>query len=113
LLNSADRRHPDGLGNSSGLVGRNLMVQANQAVYGTMDEEIRWYKGPPSLSITEHWNYTDTGKEFFGGYCYMSQEPPAARCFGMPFRIAVPAAMPAASTPIALIVIHRNATANP
>jgi choline dehydrogenase-like flavoprotein len=79
LLNSADRRHPDGLGNSSGLVGRNLMVQANQAVYGTMDEEIRWYKGPPSLSITEHWNYTDTGKDFFGGYCYMSQRT-AAGC---------------------------------
>ena len=75
LLNSADRRHPDGLGNSSGLVGHNLMVQANQAVYGTMDEEIRWYKGPPSLSITEHWNYADTRKDFFGGYCYMSQGP--------------------------------------
>ena len=75
LLNSADRLHPDGLGNSSGLVGRYLMVQANQAVYGTTDEEIRWYKGPPSLSITEHWNYIDTGKDFFGGYCYMSQGP--------------------------------------
>ena len=50
---SADFRHPDGLANSSGLVGRNLMVQANQAVYGTMEDEIRWYKGPPSLAITE------------------------------------------------------------
>jgi choline dehydrogenase-like flavoprotein len=72
LLNSADRRRPDGLGNSSGLVGRYLMVQANQAVYGTTDEEIRWYTGPPSLGITEHWNYIDTGKHFFGGYCYKS-----------------------------------------
>jgi hypothetical protein len=44
-----------------------------------MDEEVRWYKGPPSLSITEHWNYTDTGKDFFGGYCYMSQGPLAGR----------------------------------
>ena len=25
-----------------------------------MDEEVRWYKGPPSLAITEHWNYDDT-----------------------------------------------------
>ena len=72
LLNSADLRHPDGLANSSGLVGRNLMVQANQAVYGTMAQEVRWYKGPPSLTLTEHWNYTDTGKDFFGGYCYMA-----------------------------------------
>jgi choline dehydrogenase-like flavoprotein len=75
LLNSADLRHPDGLANSSGLVGRNLMVQANQAVYGTMEEEIRWYKGPPSLAITEHWNYEDRGKDFAGGYCFMSDGP--------------------------------------
>lgn len=75
LLNSASDKWPDGLANSSGLVGRNLMVQANQAVWGLMDEEIRWYKGPPSLALTEHWNYTDDGKDFFGGYAYMSQGP--------------------------------------
>jgi len=40
-----------------------------------MDEEIRSYKGPPSLAITEHWNYEDRGKDFFGGYSYMSQGP--------------------------------------
>jgi len=27
------------------------------------------------MAITEHWNYTDTGKDFAGGYCYMSQGP--------------------------------------
>ncbi|WP_028231986.1 GMC family oxidoreductase [Paraburkholderia mimosarum] len=75
LLMSATDRFPDGLANSSGLVGKNLMVQMNQAAWGTMDEEIRWYKGPPSLSLTEHWNYEDKGKDFFGGYCYMSQGP--------------------------------------
>lgn len=75
LLNSASSRFPHGLANSSGLVGRNLMVQANQAVWGLMEQEIRSYKGPPSLAITEHWNYTDAGKDFFGGYAYMSQGP--------------------------------------
>ncbi|MEM5461179.1 GMC family oxidoreductase [Paraburkholderia phytofirmans] len=75
LLMSANSRFPDGLANSSGMVGKNLMAQSNQAVYGTFDEEIRWYKGPPSLAITEHWNYTDKGKDFFGGYAYMSQGP--------------------------------------
>jgi choline dehydrogenase-like flavoprotein len=75
LLNSANGRFPDGLANSSGLVGKNFMVQSNQAAWGLMDEEIRAYKGPPSLSLTEHWNYTDEGKDFFGGYCYMSQGP--------------------------------------
>lgn len=79
LLNSATARFPEGLANRSGLLGRNLMVQSNQAVWGTMDDEIRWYKGPPSLSLSEHWNYTDKGKDFFGGYAYMSQGPlPAA-----------------------------------
>ena len=40
-----------------------------------MEEEIRWYKGPPSLALSEHWNYADDGKDFFGGYAYMSQGP--------------------------------------
>jgi choline dehydrogenase-like flavoprotein len=75
LLNSANARYPDGLANSSGLVGRNLMTQSNQAVFGTLEREVRWYKGPPSLAITEHWNYADDGKDFFGGYAYMSQGP--------------------------------------
>src|SRR5262249_22433741 len=48
LLNSATDRFPDGLANSSGLVGKNLMVQANQAVWGLSDKEIRGYKAPPS-----------------------------------------------------------------
>ncbi len=74
LLNSANAMFPDGLANSSGLVGKNLMVQSNQAIFGTAREEIRWYKGPPSLAISEHWNYDDN-KDFFGGYCYMSQGP--------------------------------------
>jgi choline dehydrogenase-like flavoprotein len=75
LLMSANERFPEGLANRSGLVGKNLMVQSNQAVWGVMDDEIRWYKGPPSLAISEHWNYTDEGKDFFGGYAYMSQGP--------------------------------------
>ena len=74
LLNSATDRFPDGLANSSGLVGKNLMAQSNQAVWGIMDDEVRGYKGPPSLAITEHWNYDDN-KDFFGGYAYMSQGP--------------------------------------
>ena len=36
LLASATDRYPDGLANSSGLVGKNLMTQSNQAVFGVM-----------------------------------------------------------------------------
>ena len=75
LLMSANAQFPDGLANSSGLVGKYLTVQGNQAVWGMMDDEIRSYKGPPSLAITEHWNYEDNHKDFFGGYCWMSQGP--------------------------------------
>lgn len=75
LLNSACPLFPDGLANSSGLVGRNLMVQLNQAAWGQMREEVRSYKAPPSLAVSEHWNYEDRGKDYFGGWCYMSQGP--------------------------------------
>ena len=75
LLMSATGRFPEGLANSSGLVGKNLMAQSNQAIWGVMQEEIRWYKGPPSLASPSTGITTDKGKDFFGGYCYMSQGP--------------------------------------
>lgn len=75
LLNSANAEFPDGLANSSGLVGKNLMVQTNQAAWGMVEDEVRSYKGPPSLAVTEHWNYHDEGKDYFGGWSYMSQGP--------------------------------------
>lgn len=75
LLNSACPQHPDGLANSSGLVGRNFMVQLNQAVWGYVPDDVRSYKAPPSLALTEHWNYEDRGKDYYGGWCYMSQGP--------------------------------------
>ena len=74
LLNSANAQFPNGLANSSGLVGKYLMTQSNQAVWGLSKDEVRSYKGPPSLALTEHWNYDDK-KDFFGGYAYMSQGP--------------------------------------
>lgn len=74
LLNSASPAHPDGLANSSGHVGKSLMVHINNAAWGVMEEEIRWYKGPPSLAVCEHWNYDDD-KDFHGGYAFMSQGP--------------------------------------
>ena len=75
LLASANEQFPDGLANSSGLVGKNLMVQLNQAAWGMVDDEVRSYKGPPSLAISEHWNYEDRGKDYHGGWSYMSQGP--------------------------------------
>jgi len=75
LLNSACALFPDGLANEQGLVGTHLMCHSGPGVWGVMDEEIRSYKAPPCMAVTEHWNYDDTGKDFHGGYAFMSQGP--------------------------------------
>jgi choline dehydrogenase-like flavoprotein len=75
LLNSACPQFPDGLANSSGLVGTHLTTHAGPGVWATFDEAIRCYKGPPNMAVTEHWNYVDEGKDFHGGYAFMSQGP--------------------------------------
>lgn len=78
LLHSACPQFPDGLANGGGMVGKCLMVHSNNAVFGEMEDEIRWYKGPPSLAITEHWNYIEEGKDgkdFPGGYLFGSVGP--------------------------------------
>ncbi len=75
LLNSACPQFPNGLANSSGLVGTHLTTHAGPGVWGTFEEEIRWYKGPPNMAVTEHWNYCDEGKDFHGAYAFMSQGP--------------------------------------
>jgi choline dehydrogenase-like flavoprotein len=75
LLNSATPRHPQGLANSSGLVGTHLMTHAGPSVWATFEEAVRWNKGPPNMAVCEHWNYCDEGKDFDGGYAFMSQGP--------------------------------------
>jgi choline dehydrogenase-like flavoprotein len=75
LLNSACPRHPQGLANSSGLVGTHLTTHSGPGVWATFDEEVRWNKGPPNMAVCEHWNYHDEGKDFHGGYAFMSQGP--------------------------------------
>jgi len=78
LLNSANDQFPNGLANGSGFVGTHLMCHSGPNAWATMEEEIRCYKGPPSMAMSEHWNYCDEGKDFDGGYAFMSQGPLAA-----------------------------------
>ena len=75
LLNSETAHHPGGLANSSGLVGTHLTTHAGPGIWATFDEEVRWNKGPPNMAVCEHWNYADDGKDFDGGYAFMSQGP--------------------------------------
>jgi choline dehydrogenase-like flavoprotein len=76
LLNSKCNQFPHGLANESGLVGTHLMIHSGPGVWGIMDEEVRCYKAPPCMAVTEHWNYDDSDKkDFDGAYAFMSQGP--------------------------------------
>ena len=70
LLNSASERHPDGLANSSGLVGKNLMFHPYAMIRGVFDQPLEG-KGPGGCSIWSHEFYeTDTSRGFVRGYSY-------------------------------------------
>ena len=51
LLLSASAQHPDGLANSSGLVGKNLMLHPNCSVTGFYDENLESWRGPAGQLI--------------------------------------------------------------
>jgi choline dehydrogenase-like flavoprotein len=75
LLNSTSARFPNGLANSSGLVGKNLMAQAGQVVVGRYAEMIRQYKAPPACVCTEEFYETDRRNDFARGYALQSVAP--------------------------------------
>lgn len=70
LLNSANERYPDGLANSSGLVGKNLMFHPYALIRGVFDEPL-FGRGPSGCSIWSHEFYkTDRSRGFVRGYSY-------------------------------------------
>jgi choline dehydrogenase-like flavoprotein len=75
LLNSASSRFPEGLANSSGLVGKNLMAQAGPVVWGRFPEMIRQYKAPPACACTEEFYETDPRNDFVRGYALQTVSP--------------------------------------
>jgi choline dehydrogenase-like flavoprotein len=75
LLNSRSGQFPDGLANSSGLVGKRLMAQAGQVVWGRFPEMIRQYKAPPAVAETEEFYETDPRNDFVRGYAIQSVSP--------------------------------------
>ena len=71
LLNSRSRRFPDGLANSSGLVGRNLMLHPYAMVTGIFEEPLEGYKGPTGCCIMSQEFYeTDRSRGFLRGYTF-------------------------------------------
>lgn len=68
LLDSASALFPDGLANSSGLVGKCFMVHSGHQVFARFGERISQNKAPPGLALTEHFNRTMPDADFVCGY---------------------------------------------
>ena len=71
LLNSRSARFPDGLANSSGLVGKNLMFHPYAVVTGLFPERLDGYKGPtPCMIWSQQFYETDPARDFVRGYSF-------------------------------------------
>jgi len=71
LLNSVSPLFPDGLTNSSGYVGENLMFHPYAMVTGVFDNNLESNKGPNGCSILSHEFYeTDLSRGFIRGYSF-------------------------------------------
>jgi choline dehydrogenase-like flavoprotein len=68
LLLSASSQFPDGLANSSGLVGKNLMLHPNNETIGLYDEQLESWKGPAGqLMYSLQFYETDLARGFVRG----------------------------------------------
>ena len=70
LLNSRSKLFPDGLANSSGLVGKNLMFHPYASIQGVFDEPLDGYMGPGVCIWSQEFYETDTSRGFVRGYTY-------------------------------------------
>lgn len=68
LLNSASPRFPDGLANSSGLVGKNLMLHPWPQVAGYAEEELDGDRGPQTVMWSKQFYESDPSRDFVRGY---------------------------------------------
>lgn len=69
LLLSRSERHPDGLANRSGLVGRRLMFHPTAMVTGVFAERVDGHLGPIGASILcQEFYETDPARDFVRGY---------------------------------------------
>ena len=71
LLNSKSARFPDGLANSSGQVGKNLMLHPYAMVTGVFEEPLDGHIGPIGCAILSQEFYeTDLSRGFVRGYTF-------------------------------------------
>lgn len=67
LLLSANERAPDGLANSSGYVGRNLMLNAHAFANGIFEQPLNEYKGVQATRVVQDFYESDPKRGFYGG----------------------------------------------
>jgi len=67
LFLSESSRHPDGLANSSGKVGKNLMFNTNSASIGVFQEPLNEYKGIMATQVVMDFYDSDPARGFYGG----------------------------------------------
>ncbi len=70
LLNSTSGKFPNGLANSSGLVGKNLMFHPYAHIYGYVDEPLDGNRGPPLCVWSQEFYETDKARDFVRGYIF-------------------------------------------
>lgn len=75
LFMSESSRFPDGLGNSSGMVGKNLMFNGYSQVVGMFDAPVHAYKSIPATRVVHDFWTLDESLGFFGGGGIDSRHP--------------------------------------
>ncbi len=70
LLNSVSAKFPDGIANSSGLVGRNLMFHPYARTFGYFEEELDGNRGPGNCIWSQEFYETDRSRGFVRGYTF-------------------------------------------
>lgn len=68
LLNSASPQFPNGLANSSGMVGKHYMRHMTGSVYATFEKPVHIYRGTTMAGIVTDESRNDPARGFVGGY---------------------------------------------
>ncbi len=68
LLNSASSKYPDGLANSSGMVGRHYMRHLTGSVFAAFDRPVHMFRGTTMAGIVQDEVGNEPERGFVGGY---------------------------------------------
>lgn len=70
LLNSTSALFPEGLANSSGLVGKNFMFHPYALIQGVFDDPVDGYMGPHNCVLSQEFYETDRDRGFVRGFTF-------------------------------------------